>query len=75
MEPADLGSAVNSGFGSLDAGLVDVRLLAVEGPSWIVEDPADFANQLFAARAVESEPVLMGATSHIMMIGYRDALD
>jgi hypothetical protein len=48
-----------------------VSLFAVEGPSWIVEDPADFDNQLFAARAVESEPSLMGATSHIMMIGYR----
>ena len=56
---------------ALDAGLVGVSLFAVEGPSWIVEDPADFDNQLFAARAVESEPSLMGATSHIMMIGYR----
>ena len=53
------------------AGLVDVTLFAVEGPSWIIEDPADLDNQLFAARAVESEPSLMGATSHIMMIGYR----
>ena len=53
------------------AGLVDVTLFAIEVPSWIIEDPADFDNQLFAARAVESEPSLMGATSHIMMIGYR----
>ena len=53
------------------AGLVDVSLFAVEGPSWIVEDPADLDNQLFAARAVESEPTLMGATSHVMVIGYR----
>ena len=60
---------------ALHAGLVDVRLLAVEGPSWIVEDPTDFDNQLFAARAVESESALMGATSHVMMIGYRDAPD
>jgi len=54
-----------------NAGLVDVSLFAVEGPSWIVEDPADLDNQLFAARAVESEPTLMGATSHVMVIGYR----
>jgi SAM-dependent methyltransferase len=56
---------------ALGAGLVDVSLFAVEGPSWIVEDPADLDNQLFAARAVESEVALMGATSHIMMIGHR----
>jgi ubiquinone/menaquinone biosynthesis C-methylase UbiE len=62
-------------YEALTAGLVDVNLFAVEGPSWIVEDPADLDNQLFAARAVESEPALMGATSHIMMIGYRVASD
>jgi SAM-dependent methyltransferase len=56
---------------AVNAGLVDVSLFAVEGPSWIVEDPADLDNQLFAARAVESEPALMGASSHIMMIGSR----
>jgi len=56
---------------AVDAGLVDLSLFAVEGPSWIVEDPADLDNQLFAARATESEPALMGATSHIMMIGHR----
>jgi SAM-dependent methyltransferase len=56
---------------AVSAGLVDVSLFAVEGPSWIVEDPADLDNQLFVARAVESEPALMGATSHIMMIGHR----
>ena len=60
---------------AVDAGLVDVSLFAVEGPSWLVEDPEDLDNQLFAARAVESEPALMGATSHIMMVGYRADLD
>ncbi len=60
---------------AIDAGLVDVNLFAVEGPSWIVEDPSDFDNQLFAARAVESESSLMGATSHLMMIGYRAESD
>lgn len=60
---------------AIDAGLVDVSLFAVEGPSWIVEDPADLDNQLFAARAVESEPALMGATSHIMVIGRRPESD
>ena len=60
---------------AIDAGLVDVSLFAVEGPSWIVEDPADLDNQLFAARAVESEPALMGATSHLMVIGRRPESD
>lgn len=50
-------------------GLRDVKLYAVEGPSWIVEDRADIENQLFVARAVESEPALMAATSHILVAG------
>lgn len=56
---------------AVDAGLVDVTLVAVEGPSWLIEDPADLDNQLAAARALESEPSLMGATSHLMVIGHR----
>lgn len=51
------------------AGLTRTQLLAVEGPSWIVESIDDLDNQLFAARAVESEPSLMAATSHIMVAG------
>jgi ubiquinone/menaquinone biosynthesis C-methylase UbiE len=51
------------------AGLSHTQLLAVEGPSWIVENIDDLDNQLFAARAVESEPSLMAATSHIMVAG------
>jgi SAM-dependent methyltransferase len=50
-------------------GLGDVQLYAIEGPSWILEDPDDIENQLFAARAVESEPALMGATSHLLVAG------
>jgi hypothetical protein len=52
-----------------DAGLLDVALFAVEGLSWIFEDPDELQHQLFAARAVESEPALMGATSHLMVTG------
>lgn len=51
------------------AGLRDVRLLAVEGPAWIVEDIDDIENQLFAARATESEPALLAASAHIMVTG------
>lgn len=60
---------------ALTAGLVDVALFAVEGPGWIVEDVTDLDSQLFAARAVETEPALLGASSHIMMIGYRPTSD
>lgn len=56
---------------AVEAGWTDVRLLAVEGPGWIVEEPADLDNQLFAARAVESEAALLGATSHFMVVGRR----
>ncbi len=51
------------------AGLRDRRMFAIEGPPWIVEDATDLENQLFAARAVESEPSLLAATSHFMVTG------
>jgi len=51
------------------AGLRDVRLFAVEGPAWILEDPDDMENQLFSARVTESEPALLAATSHLMVTG------
>jgi ubiquinone/menaquinone biosynthesis C-methylase UbiE len=50
-------------------GLRDVQLFAVEGPSWIVEDPDDIENQRFAARAVESEPSLLAASAHLLVAG------
>lgn len=55
------------------AGLCDVEMFAIEGPSWILEDPDDLENQLFAARAAESEPALMAATGHIMVAGTKPA--
>ena len=57
------------------AGLSDVELFAIEGPSWILEDPEDFDNQLFAARATESERPLMAATSHMMVTGRTASAD
>ncbi|MEA3056145.1 MAG: hypothetical protein QOD30_1577, partial [Actinomycetota bacterium] len=51
------------------AGLTNTQMFAIEGPSWIVEDPDDIDNQLFAARAVETEPTLLAATSHFMVVG------
>jgi SAM-dependent methyltransferase len=54
---------------AIEAGLTHTRMLSVEGPSWILEDISDLDNQLFAARAVESEPSLLAATSHFMVVG------
>lgn len=54
---------------ALNAGLTNTKMFAIEGPSWILEDLGDLDNQLFAARAMESEPSLMAATSHFMVVG------
>ena len=51
------------------SGLRDVQLYAVEGCAGILEDPDQQENQLFAARATESEPALMAASSHILVAG------
>lgn len=55
------------------AGLTEVELFAVEGPGWIVEDADDMENQLYAARAVESERAVLAVTSHFMVVGTRPA--
>ena len=54
---------------AVTAGLTNPQMFAIEGPSWILEHAGDLDNQLFAARAVESEPSLMAATSHFMVVG------
>jgi len=54
---------------AITAGLTHTRMFAVEGPSWILENTGDLDNQLFAARAVESGPSLLAATSHFMVVG------
>lgn len=54
---------------AITAGLTNTQMFAVEGPSWILESADDLDNQLFAARSVESEPSLMAATSHFMVVG------
>ena len=51
------------------SGLADVRLFAVEGPAWIVENMAEMESQLAAARAVETERSLMSATAHTLVVG------
>jgi SAM-dependent methyltransferase len=54
-----------------NAGLVDIELFAVEGQAWIGEHIDDLQAQLASARAVESEPQLLSATSHILAVAHR----
>jgi hypothetical protein len=59
------------------AGLAVHRLVAVEGPLWtlgarldeILADPAETATLLDLLRHIETEPSLLGASSHLLAIG------
>ena len=60
----------------LNAGFQDVELVAIEGPGWLARDfdslwndPQQRARLLAAVRKVESEPSVLGASSHFMAIG------
>jgi ubiquinone/menaquinone biosynthesis C-methylase UbiE len=64
-----------------EAGLTDVRLYGVEGPTWPVlkgveahtgrslEDSPLLESALVAARVAESDPALLPANSHILAVG------
>ncbi len=59
----------------LNAGFEVLELLAIEGPGWLAHDferlwndPQQRERLLAAVRKVESEPCLLGASSHIMTI-------
>lgn len=51
------------------------RLLAIEGPGWLVEDrwadPAQRPAILRAIRSVETEPTLLGQSSHLLAVARR----
>jgi len=57
------------------AGLVDVQVLAIEGPGSfrnldaLLDDSSSRGAVLRAIRRVETEPTLMGASAHLMAIG------
>ena len=60
----------------LAAGFQVVALVAIEGPGWLARDfdrlwndPLQRERLLAAVRKVESEPSVLGASSHIMAIG------
>jgi ubiquinone/menaquinone biosynthesis C-methylase UbiE len=59
-----------------EARFTDVRVVAIEGPGWLLQDfEAQWTNPtlreiiLEAVRRTESEPSLLGASSHLMAIG------
>lgn len=58
-----------------EAGLTFDTILGIEGPgNWIGPGPvtdADLQAALFAARAVESEPTLLGLGPHLLMVAHR----
>lgn len=63
-----------------EAGFNLVELLGVEGPGWLLPDleqrwadPAERERLLQAARAVESEPTLLGLPPHLLAIGRKPA--
>lgn len=51
------------------SGLSKVQIMAIEGPGYLVESAEGLEGQLEAARLVESEPSLLGASPHIVAIG------
>ena len=56
-----------------DAGFDAVSLLGIEGPGWLMQEhwsDSDRREQmLLAARAVESEPTLIGLSAHLLAVG------
>ena len=57
------------------AGFDEVRVFGVEGPGWLIadfdprwEDPAQRAELMTIARALESEPAIVGASAHLLGI-------
>jgi ubiquinone/menaquinone biosynthesis C-methylase UbiE len=60
----------------LSAGFVDVEILGVEGPGWMLpdfddrwKDDALRKDLLEVARALESEPSVVGASAHLLGVG------
>lgn len=64
----------------LAAGFDVVEIVAIEGPGWLARDfdrlwndPAQRERLLKVVRKVEREPSILGATSHVMGIGRKQA--
>jgi SAM-dependent methyltransferase len=60
------------------AGLAEVSVLGVEGPAWMLSDfderwdnPALRADVMDVARRLEAEPSVLGASAHLLGIGFK----
>ena len=57
----------------LDAGLEPQGVFGIEGPGWIIrelwDEPGGAEALLWTARAVETEPSLLGASAHLLAVG------
>lgn len=60
------------------AGLTSVQVVAVEGPFWLLsdldaraDDQSQWALLLSALQAIESEPLLLGASNHLLAAGVK----
>jgi SAM-dependent methyltransferase len=62
--PAELGNEVE------EAGFVDVSVLPIEGPAWLLEDGTTPMEQLLtAARLAEAEAALLPVSAHLLAVG------
>ena len=59
-----------------EAGFIQVRVFGIEGPGWMVadfddrwDDPALHEDIMAIARALESEPAIVGASAHLLGTG------
>jgi SAM-dependent methyltransferase len=64
----------------IDAGFEPVGLYGVEGPGWILPDIVERWNDqerreilLQVARALESEPDVMGCSAHLLVVGWKQS--
>jgi ubiquinone/menaquinone biosynthesis C-methylase UbiE len=58
------------------SGFAEIRMFGVEGPAWMLadfdvrwNDPASRDDIMAVARALESEPAIIGASAHLLAIG------
>jgi ubiquinone/menaquinone biosynthesis C-methylase UbiE len=60
------------------AGFRDVTIFGVEGPAWVLadferrwSDPVHREDMMKVARALESEPSILGASAHLLGVGHK----
>jgi SAM-dependent methyltransferase len=51
-----------------EAGLTVEAVIGIEGPGWLIRREAELTELAAAARTVEQEPSLLGASAHLMVV-------